>query len=243
MEILHLAETDSTNSYVSSHAGELADMTMVVAEKQTAGRGQRGNSWESAPGMNLTFTLFFRPKAMAPSLQFAVSEATALAMVDFLSEQEVKAKIKWPNDIYVGDKKIAGILIEHSITPTHIEHSRIGVGVNVNQLEFISDAPNPVSLAQITGKKFDLKELVLAAAEALKKRLEMLDSEGGIASIHGEFKDNLWRYDGKKYDFRRNNQIFQGIILDVSPKGPVTIMNCTTGRQESYFFKEIEFVI
>ena len=115
---------DSTNSYVSHHAASLADMTMVIADAQTAGRGQRGNSWESEPGKNLTFTLLHRPKGVLPREQFAISEATALAVADFLEENGISAAVKWPNDIYVGDRKIAGILIEHSLTGHHRQPHR-----------------------------------------------------------------------------------------------------------------------
>ena len=159
MNFLLLEQVDSTNSYVSVHAGELDDMTMVIADTQTAGRGQRGNSWESEPGRNLTFTLLHRPEGIAPREQFAISEATALAIADFLEETGIRAKVKWPNDIYADDGKIAGILIELSLTGSAITDSRIGVGLNVNQREFRSDAPNPVSMANLLGADTDISRV------------------------------------------------------------------------------------
>ena len=113
---------------------------MVTAYRQTAGQGQRGNSWEAEPGKNLTFSILYRPAGLPPMAQFAMSEAVALAVVDFLGVHGLEAKVKWPNDIYVGDRKICGILIRHSITATCVDYSVIGVGINANQTEFLSDA-------------------------------------------------------------------------------------------------------
>ena len=124
MNYLELEETASTNTYATQHAGELADMTMVTARRQSAGRGQRGNSWESEPGRNLTFSLFFRPpRSLHPRSQFFISEAVALAIADALAGRGVEAMVKWPNDIYCGDRKICGILIEHSLFGDHIRRS------------------------------------------------------------------------------------------------------------------------
>ncbi len=115
MKILLLEETDSTNTYVSVHADSLDDMTLVAAHSQTAGRGQRGNSWESEPGRNICATLFHRPAGVPARVQFAVSEATALGVADMLAHYGIEARVKWPNDVYVGDRKICGILIENAV--------------------------------------------------------------------------------------------------------------------------------
>lgn len=245
MHFIILEEVDSTNSYVSLHADELDDMTMVVGAVQTAGRGQRGNSWESAPGENLTATLLFRPKGIAPREQFAISEAVALAVVDFLRDEGIDALVKWPNDIYVGDKKISGILIEHSVTSTSIGHTRIGIGLNVNQMNFVSDAPNPVSLIQLTGVRRDISRTAAAVGASLGHRLEMTAHQQGRASLHKDFMKSLWRGDGKPYPFRRRSDgaLFQGIIDDVDPLGPIVITDTSTGKKESFFFKEVEAIL
>lgn len=244
VKFLLLEEVDSTNSYVACNAGTLEDMTMVIADSQTAGRGQRGNSWESEPGCNLTFTLFHKPKGILPADQFAISEATALAVTDFLATIGIRAEVKWPNDIYVDDRKIAGILIEHAVTSASIEHSRIGVGLNVNQKEFRSDAPNPVSVAQLTGADTDISRVAAAVGECLARRLALCGSPEGRRSLHSEFKERLWRREGAHPFRRRDDGVeFRGVISDVDSRGPITITDVDTGASSQYAFKEIEFIL
>lgn len=245
MKFIVLEEVDSTNSYVSAHSAELENMTMVTAHRQTTGRGQRGNSWESQEGKNLTFTLLFRPEDMKASLQFSISEATALAVVDYLEGCGVKAMVKWPNDVYVGDRKISGILIEHSVMGQNIDHSRIGVGLNINQLEFLSDAPNPVSLAQVTGKEYNLSHAAAALGAILDQNLQLSLSEHGRQLLHQRFKQNLWRGDGANYPFRKREDgaSFQGEILDVAPSGIISIRESATGQVMEFAFKEVEFLL
>lgn len=244
MDFLLLEEVDSTNSYVSLHNAELADMTMVMAATQTAGRGQRGNSWESDPGKNLTFTLLHRPGDFLAKDQFSISEAVALAVHDYLAECGVESKVKWPNDIYVGDRKISGILIEHAVTGSKIEHSRIGVGLNLNQEVFRSDAPNPVSLYQITGKRFDVSRAAASLGAALERRLAQVADMAGRTEVHRDFKSSLWRGDGKPYPFAEpGKHRYPGIIRAVDPDGLMTVLNTEKGEEKRYYFKEIEFIL
>lgn len=231
---------------MASHADRLDDMTMIMAHTQSAGRGQRGNSWESEPGKNLTFTVYHSPTSVAVADQFVISEAVSLAIIDALAVYGVDARVKWPNDIYVDDCKIAGILIEHSVLPDRIEHSRIGVGLNINQTEFVSEAPNPVSMMMIAGNAFDLEKVALKVADCVEKRLRQLDgSEGSKVNIHDEYLDLLWRGDGKFYPFRirENGEFIHGRISEVDPRGPITVEEKETGQKRSYAFKEIEFVL
>lgn len=245
MNFIILEEVDSTNSYVTRHATELNENTMVLAATQTAGRGQRGNSWESEPGANLTATLFYRPQGVAPREQFAISEATALAVADYLRDEGLPAVVKWPNDIYVDDRKICGILIEHSVTSTDIDHSRIGIGLNVNQSEFVSDAPNPVSMVQLTGKHRDISRVAAALGERLDRRLALTSTPEGRAELHADFLRSLWRADGKPHPFRRRSDgsLLNGIIETVDTTGPLTIRDTQSGASESFWFKEIEFLL
>ena len=245
MNFILLEEVDSTNSYVSHHASELEDMTMVIADSQTAGRGQRGNSWESERGKNLTMTLLHRPAGLHPREQFAISEAVAIAVTDYLADEGIEASIKWPNDIYVGNKKIAGILIEHSVTSSEIGHSRIGLGLNVNQTTFLSDAPNPVSMSAITGKSYDVSRVAAALGSRLEQRLGEVSDSQSRSDLHVEFLARLWRFDGKPYRFRRraDQTVFDGIILDVAHNGQILIKDTATDRAEAFWFKEVEFLI
>jgi len=245
MNFLLLEEVDSTNSYVAVHAEELEDMTMVIADSQTAGRGQRGNSWESEQGKNLTFTLFYKPQGMIPREQFAISEASALAVSDFLSEAGIAAQVKWPNDIYVDNRKISGILIEHALMGGEIRHSRIGIGLNVNQLEFRSDAPNPVSMARLLGNESDISRVAVGVGTHLERRLRSVETPEGRSALHAEFKHRLWRGDGQQHPFRRRDtgETFEGIITDVSAEGPVEIFDTAAGQSVLFRFKEVEFVL
>lgn len=268
MKIISIPETASTNSWVAANLGGDEENFVVYAEAQTAGRGQRGNSWESEPGKNITASALLHPEGIAPVRQFVISEAVALAVTDMLAEIGIDAMVKWPNDIYVGDRKICGILIEHSIMPGKILHSIAGVGINVNQQVFLSDAPNPVSVVNLTGVTHDVPSLVKRLAECIEKRLEtarkeeVADSiftqqengvkendtlhadEGKSSSLHEEFMQKLWRGDGRLYPFfdRRANEAIKASICRVAPDGMLTLKT-EDGEKRTYAFKEIEFLL
>ena len=149
---IHLESIRSTNTYLAQNAEGAVHGTVVYADCQTAGRGQRGNSWESADFKNITMSMLLRPANVKPSCQFWLSEAVALAVVHTLDRYiDNGVSIKWPNDIYWNDRKICGILVEHSLSGGKIDHTIAGIGLNINQEKFLSDAPNPVSLRQIIG--------------------------------------------------------------------------------------------
>ncbi len=161
---ISLPETGSTNTWLKEHADEIPVPAVAVTDHQTSGRGQRGNTWEAEPGKNLTFSMLFKPEGVAPSGQFFISEAVCLGIVDtlrrYLPHPET-VKVKWPNDVYAGDRKICGILIEHSLeSASAIRHTIAGIGLNVNQKEFHSSAPNPVSMFNLTGKVTPLRPLL-----------------------------------------------------------------------------------
>lgn len=242
MKILHLDEVDSTNAYIMREAAELEAPVMVSAHTQTAGQGQRGNSWESEPGKNLTFSMFYRPVELPPMAQFSMSEAVALGVVDFLAAHDVEAKVKWPNDIYVGNRKICGILIRHSILQRIVSYSVIGVGINVNQKEFISDAPNPVSMWQISHEDYDLSSLEKEIAAIIGNRLELIRTEADRRALHDEFMGKLWRGDGNLYPFAdtATGENFMARIEDVASHGPITL-RLEDGSARTYAFKEIAF--
>lgn len=263
MKIVYLDTCDSTNSYVGLRARELSDMTLVVSRIQEAGRGQRGNSWEAKPGLNFTGTLLHRPamhltrngitNPSLPELQFAISEAVALAIADTLRTYGLEPSLKWPNDVYVGDKKICGILIEHALIGSTVEHSRIGIGVNVNQTEFDSDAPNPTSIALETGNAESLQRFITRIYEALAKRLDSLYSgpastvrgEPFSPDLHKEYLSLLWRSDGRPHKFRLRKpeeKPFNGTIMTVLPDGPL-LLRLDDGSEMTYYFREIEFML
>ena len=244
MEIIHLEEVDSTNAYIMRNVAELEAPVMVSAYRQTAGQGQRGNSWEAEPGKNLTFSIFYRPEWLPPMAQFSMSEAVALAVVDFLAVHGIEAKIKWPNDIYVDDSKICGILIRHSVMGGVVSHSVIGVGIDVNQTQFLSDAPNPVSMKQITGETYDLPQLEKEIAGIMEERLKLISTEEERLALHKEFMGKLWRGDGRLYPFidTATGENFMASIEDIAFYGPMTL-RLYDGSLRTYAFKEVIFVL
>ena len=226
------------------NVADLKAPVMVSAYRQTAGQGQRGNSWEAEPGKNLTFSIFYRPVKLPPMAQFSMSEAVALAVVDFLEVHGIEAKVKWPNDIYVGDRKICGILIRHSVMGASVSYSVIGVGIDVNQTLFVSDAPNPVSMKQITGESYDLSVLEKEIADIMERRLEGIISSESRGNLHNEFMRNLWRGDGKMYLFTEasSGETVLAEIVGIAAHGPMTL-RLADGTERTYAFKEISFVL
>ena len=148
-----LEQTDSTNNRAAESRYGAGDV--VIAERQEAGRGQRGNSWSSTPGENLTFSVVLRPDFLPAERQFRISKAVALAVADTIAEAGLRPAIKWPNDIYIGDRKVTGILIENDLMGPYLSRSVIGIGLNVNQTRFDPALPNPTSLAAEAGHPFD----------------------------------------------------------------------------------------
>lgn len=241
MRYVRVEQTDSTNSFVREHAESLESGTLVWALEQTHGRGQRGNSWEATPGMNVTASLCFRPSGIHARDQFAISEAVALAVSATLRDYGIEARVKWPNDIYVADKKIAGILIENSIMGTDIERSIAGIGLNVNQEEFLSDAPNPVSMRQISGEEYPLEEVVRSLGARLEEYLEKI--KGDPEALHGEYKNLLWRGAGSfQYRERESGEEFSARIADVELSGHL-VLAAADGSTRRYAFKEVEFLL
>ena len=243
MNIVRLDSTTSTNTWTALHDKDLESPSLVYSINQTAGRGQRGNSWESQPGKNITASLIFHPDNFPAHRQFLISEIIALAIVDFLKGHGISAKIKWPNDIYVGNKKICGILVEHVVVGKTISRSIAGFGININQEVFLSDAPNPVSLSQLTGLKYDIETEINSLASIIGNYLAKLSTDSSDIN-HDEFLKNLWRHDGNFYKFfdRNRTQYIEARINSVSTDGTLTL-STIDGDSRKYAFKEIEFVI
>ncbi len=240
VSILRLEEVDSTNTYVAKNVAELESATIVTTDNQTAGRGQRGNSWESEPGMNLTFTMLMRPEKFAAIRQFSLSEAVAVAIVDVIGEElEIFTEIKWPNDIYWRDNKLAGILIEHAVMGSEIMHTIIGVGLNVNQTKFLSDAPNPISLRQILinrGEKGDTiidRDILLEKiGTRIKENILRLTDKKELERMHDKYMRRLWRNNNQVYKFRdvESGRIYPGIVGEIEPTGHLCIYEPKAGN-------------
>ena len=241
-ESIFIGETTSTNTYLA----ELCDREMqpelanVYTTYQSAGRGQRGNSWESEPGANLLFSFVVFPTYLEARRQFLLSQITALSLQEVLSQYTEGVTIKWPNDIYWHDKKLCGTLIENDLTGVHISRSISGTGVNLNQMEFISNAPNPVSLRQITGQTYDPQEILAQLMERITVYYEQLKNND-TETITSRYKTNLYRKDGF-YPYRDANGEFRARICDIEPIGRL-ILEDETGRQRAYMFKEVEYIL
>lgn len=236
-----LDSTQSTNSYLDALDVDTPQREgcVVAARAQLAGRGQRGNSWEAAPGENLTFSYLLRPAAIAPQEQFVLSQAASLAVVDMLSQYAEGFMVKWPNDIYYRDGKIAGMLIEHILTEGRIGRTIVGIGINVNQTHFASDAPNPVSLCQITGERYDLDMLLRQLLEATSRRYEMCLMYRD--QLQSDYMEMLYRREGF-YRYRDKTGIFEACIEDVRPDG-MLILRDDHGARRMYAFKEVTFIL
>ena len=240
MTVYRYKSLTSTNNEASRLAPSLANGDTVVTHTQTAGRGQRGNSWEAAPGMNLTFSVFLRPENIPVPRSFLISMATAVAIVEslakYLPDEEVS--IKWPNDIYVADKKLAGILIENSFMGQNVESSIIGIGLNVNQSEFLSDAPNPVSMSMITGQHYDLDELLDDIVQNIVSLTADLSDSVFADNIIRRYHSRLWRRTGVHRWRLPDGEEFDGSILRVAPTGHLEL-TLPDGSSRSFAFKEV----
>ena len=237
-KIIHIEETDSTNRWLKAH-GE--GTMVVVADYQTAGKGCGTNSWESERGKNLTFSMLIHPTDIPASQQFRITEVVSVALCEVLErylltvpELAEGLSIKWPNDIYMGDKKICGVLIENRLQGNVIVDSIIGIGLNVNQTEFVSDAPNPVSLRQLLGREIDCEAL-------LHDFLETLETVSSSETTYSAYRNKLFRM-GKQAVFSDETGRFEGTIQDVETDGRLLIKDLS-GQARRYAFKEVQFVI
>lgn len=236
----------STNSMLAEIASKSPHGTVIAVECQTAGRGQRGNSWEAEPGRNITMSMLFRSESVAPAAQFIISEIVSVTVVAFLKRHlpaGAHVAIKWPNDIYVSDKKICGILIEHSLRAGRIEHSIAGIGLNVNQRTFHSDAPNPISMIDFTGCELPLLSLTDELVSMLARNFERFDKPEMHQQLHKLYIDSLWRYDTMHpYIDTASGEQFTARIVHVEPSGIIHLID-SEGSERVYAFKEVAFVL
>lgn len=243
-DMIKLNSVGSTNDFARECLRDGYDattMTCVVADEQTKGRGQEGNVWESEAGKNLTFSLILKPRSVDVADQFFISMAASLAIHSTLSTIVNEVSIKWPNDIYVGNRKIAGILIENTILGQNIESSIIGVGVNVNQQAFSTWIPNPCSLISITGKTHDRDELLDSMVRAFGHQLGTV-YHGQFDVLKKEYLSQLYRFETPSA-YKVNGEVIEGVIKGVNHFGMLQLMHLKTNEIHEYAFKEIEYLI
>lgn len=263
----------STNDVAFENSSRGEDKTIYAAVFQTAGRGQKGNLWDSTAGKNLTFSILLKPSFLKASEQYVLSMVTTLGIAAYLKKKagiaKDQVKIKWPNDIYVCDKKICGMLIENSISGDSIGVSVVGIGVNINQKEFSSELKNATSLSLQTQKaEYDLKkeldelsDLIFAYYEKARK---LAKNGKGFKEIVDEYLSNLYRFNqlhkfvelseisankpvdtytsGKEALAKENGNIIKAKIVGITPQFCL-ILSLEDGTQREYAFKEIGYII
>ena len=241
IKTIFIEETDSTINFLREYGGEEGGrMTVVSAESQTAGRGQGSNKWESEAGKNLLLAVKTYPKNLPARRQFVLLEAGALAVKDALERHTDGISIKWPNDVYHGDRKISGTLSECTIAHGLVTSCITGTGININQLSFVSDAPNPTSLAAIIGHETDRENILNVFVSRMSAYLDMIDN-GLYDEIHAAYKAALYRRHGM-HAYRDAGGTFTATMETVMPDGRLVLVAQDGGRRE-YSFKEVSYII
>ncbi|MBU0763638.1 MAG: biotin--[acetyl-CoA-carboxylase] ligase [Bacteroidetes bacterium] len=238
---IHLDTADSTNTYLRDLSGnrEIPEGTLVRADYQTQGRGHGKNFWESEQGKNLTFSFLLKPDFMEPSEQFLISKIVSLALSEFFSQYTSGIKIKWPNDICTGSGKVAGILIENTLQGNNISKCIVGIGMNINQTEFLSDAPNPVSLKMLTGRIHNPDECLEEICRILEKWYVVLRS-GRRREIDNKYLESLYLLD-EFAQYEADNNSFAAKIKGVDEFGRLCLEK-TDGCMKVFGFHEVRFL-
>jgi BirA family biotin operon repressor/biotin-[acetyl-CoA-carboxylase] ligase len=237
--LIYVPECHSTNTLASELCQKttVAEGTTVVTDNQTKGRGQRGNTWFSEPNKNLTFSIILRPTFLKPVDQFNLTIAVSLSIHDFLSQliQGNNVRIKWPNDILINDKKVCGMLIENSIAGATLQQSIVGIGLNVNQLNF--DVDTATSMNSVSGRDFNLSDSLHLLLHCIEKRYLQLRNEKSDV-LKREYLQALYRR-GELHSFIDSHGSFEGVIEGISAEGRLVISS--NGIIKMYTLKEISF--
>ena len=241
--LIYLKTIDSTNNFAAQLLikHQVEEETIILADEQTSGKGLGDNNWESEPGKNATFSLILFPVFLSPENQFLLNKSIALGVLDFLSSLSLgqKLSIKWPNDIYAGNRKMGGILIQNTICGREFESSIAGVGLNLNQVKFNPLIPNPVSLMQITGKSYNVEDVVNHIVEAIDERFIQLRKRS-FSTLNRDYQKNLLGIDEWK-DYIVNKKVIKGKIKGVDDNGFLKL-EMKKGAEFSFQHGDIDFV-
>jgi len=237
--VIYLPECHSTNELAAQLVTQEAinEGTIVITDKQTKGKGQRGNTWNTEPGKNITCTLILRPNFLKITEQFSMTMVISMALHDvfslYLSQENIY--IKWPNDLYVGDKKCAGVLIENGIKSNKIDYMLVGMGVNINQREFPIETAS--SLSRYHGNDLSIHEVLEKHLISIEKYYLMLKN-GGFSRLRKKYLEKLlWK--DEWHEFLCDKGKFNGKIIGVDPLGRLVID--TADGQKSFDIKEVSF--
>lgn len=252
---MYIKQTYSTSTLLrEQYSDSQPHLYSIRTDYQTAGRGQAGNSWESEDGKNLLFSALLRYPELKAAEQWRLSMLVALTVRETLASQFIASPnsltIKWPNDIYYGDKKICGILIENMLQGSHIGYTIAGVGINVNQTKWLSNAPNPISMKQITGEEYDVESLL----EIWKTSMKSWENRS-TEEIKQAYIEHLYRREGWHAYVEREvsvvptaiatdqvEGVFQAEYVDITNQGKL-VLRTEQGEERSYHFKQIRFVL
>ncbi len=238
MNLYIYKETTSTNDLAKQPCYRHGDA--IWAHTQTAGRGQRGNRWSGGVGENIAFSVVLEPEALAAEDQFLISQIAALSIYDVAAECGVVCRLKWTNDLYVEDLKMAGILIENSLLSGCVVRSVIGIGFNINQVEFDPELPNPTSLKLQSGESYDRESILRKIVDRMMEWYESLSTERDL--IRTTYNERLYRR-GEMHTYRRaKGELFRAQIVEVQPHGELVLRD-EEGEESKYLFREVEFVI
>ncbi|MDD5781053.1 MAG: biotin--[acetyl-CoA-carboxylase] ligase [Bacteroidales bacterium] len=242
-DYIHFAQLDSVMNYLSSReADELPrDILLTTVDYQTKGRGQRGNKWEAENGANLLIGMRLRHLDFPADRQFCFTETIAVTCAQAIGKYlGGNVSIKWPNDLYVGDKKIGGMLFEHTLAGDRLVRTHIGIGINVNQVEFPADLPNPTSVRLEYGKEVDRAALLRGFVKVFNQWYTRL-CKGLLGRTDLEYRNRLYRREGI-YPFRDAEGTFEASIQGIGENGHLQLKD-TTGRIREYAFKEVEYIL
>lgn len=239
-KVEHIQEVSSTNTYLKdlTKTSYITEGTVILADFQTTGKGRGLNTWHSEKGKNLLFSILLKPEIEA-SHHFSLVEFVSLALIDTLNEYKIAARIKWPNDIFALDKKIAGILIENNIVADKIQTSIIGVGLNVNQVLFPEELPNAVSLKQVNKHEINKNELLRRILDSINIRYDQLLSNL-FNELHEEYTNTIYRI-GEKIYYNQKGEQREGLLKRISQTGEIFIES-EHGKEFEYQFGEIQFL-
>ena len=244
-QIVNLKLVNSTNEYLKQeikNGTRFDEGLLIFAENQYDGKGLGTNKWESAPGKNLILSAYLTPHFLPAADQFILNEMVSLSILDFINYHLPNTinKIKWPNDVYIHNNKVSGILINNTIGRSDILYSIVGIGININQQTFMSDAPNPVSLKQILGKNLNLEKCLIPFLKYFNKRYNQLRS-GDIQQLELEYINSLYRLNEWNH-FVINDQHTKVKIIGLGKFGKLKL-ETKSGSLIECDMKEIKFVI
>jgi len=237
-KIIHLDSVDSTNNYAAmmvSH-DKAVHGDVILADEQTAGRGQRGANWQSESGSNLLLSVILKPDNLSVERQFELTQLASLSVVDLLRKIGISAEIKWPNDIYVGNRKICGMLIENSLSGNHIKTAIVGIGLNVNQTKFELQTATSVKLE--TGLSISIQEVLFSFLGSFNTEYNAFCANGAVG-LGKRYREQLMGF-GQIRTFEDASGVFEGIIIGVDSKGKLIIQ--ANEEERSYDLKEIRFI-